>query len=74
MRESNLEMALTNAGIIIWFVIMIFWRERLFKKYLLEISKDKVNVKKSLQTSFIYDFHCFIVYQQENTQAILNFK
>lgn len=53
-HNLDLELVLTIASMIIWFVTMIFWRERLFKKYLLEISKDKVNVKKSLQIEVFF--------------------
>jgi hypothetical protein len=54
MRDNNLEMGLTIGGIIIWIVIMIFWRKRLFKKYLTEIVNDKDNVRKSLQVEVFF--------------------
>jgi hypothetical protein len=54
MRDNNLEMGLTIGGIIIWIVIMIFWRKRLFKKYRTEIVNDKDNVRKSLQVEVFF--------------------
>ena len=54
MRDNNLEMGLTIGGIILYFVIMIFWRERLFKKYLTEIVNDKDNVRKSLKVEVFF--------------------
>jgi peptidoglycan biosynthesis protein MviN/MurJ (putative lipid II flippase) len=50
--KYNLEMALTIGGIIIWIVVMILWKERLFKKYLTEINKD--NVKKSFKVEIFF--------------------
>ena len=68
--KDNLEIGLTIGGIIIWIVIMIFWRKRLFKKYrlqkiqknlvfhniLIETSNNKSKVKQSLQVEVFFFF------------------
>jgi hypothetical protein len=68
--KDNLEMTSTIGGIIIWIVIMIFWRKRLFKKYrlqkmpknlvfhniLIETSNNKSKVKQSFQVEEFFFF------------------
>ena len=49
--EDDLEMLLTIGVITIWIILMILWKNRLFKKFA-EINKN--NIKKSLQVEIFF--------------------